>query len=349
MNEGADKIVNSVGLDSAASAKTIAGGNARHIVIALAAYQPDAGYFREQLASIDAQTYSNWSCVITLDSPIDQLRSLPELAGCFRDERFVWIENPIRLGHKKNFERAIEIAASRGAWAIATCDQDDVWSESKLDVLARELERLPALSLVHSDMSVLKDNAMTDESVWQRTRQGVDDSTTGDLLVANVVTGCSMLFDASLARRYPTIPDSYDYHDHWYAVAASCHGGVHPVRMKLVAYRQHARNVVGATSFDWGVSLPEVGETRDLFDAMRERWQVVRRRTIDALAAGMPLKRGVVRRYRDGRDLGVVTFFRGAILSLSNPRLSRYLIRTAIGRVLQLFTGRTDEVKRPVR
>lgn len=309
--------------------------------IALAAYRPTVGYFGEQLASIVGQTHEDWFCVVTLDSPLDELRAEAALAGYLDDERFEWIENPVRLGHKKNFEHAIGRVAGRGAWAIATADQDDVWYPEKLATLVEALGRCARLSLVHSDMHVLIDGEVPAASVWRRTLQYTGDASVGDLLVANVVTGCSMLFDAELARRYGAIPDAFDFHDHWFAIAAACHGGVHAVDRPLLGYRQHGGNVVGAPEFDWSITLPEASGIGGEIAACRERWSMLRRRTIAAIDAGLPLPRGLVRRYRDGVDLGLILLARGLVRFVGNPRLARLCIRLAIGRLADVGARRS--------
>jgi hypothetical protein len=307
------------------------------IVIALAAYRPPAGHFVSQLASIAAQTHREWRCIVTLDSPLAELRTMPGLEPYLADPRFEWHENPERLGHCGNFARAIALAVAAGAGAIATADQDDVWFPEKLAVLAEVLDACPPLSLVHSDMVVLDDDGTSGGSVWQRTRQAVDDASSADLLVANVVTGCSMLFDAGLARRYPEIPRSFSYHDHWFALAASCHGGVRAVARPLLGYRQHSGNVVGAVEFDWSMRVDPRGPRAEIEGAVT-RWRTLRQRTRDAIAAGMPLPRSLALRYGAGADLGFGLLLHGLMRTISNPRFSRAAIRAAAGRMLDLLS-----------
>jgi hypothetical protein len=313
--------------------------NDRLIAVALAACSPNIEYFAEQLASIRAQSYRNWRCIVTLDSPFEELAGELVLADYFGDERFAWYANSERLGVKRNFERAIQIGCGVGAWAIATCDQDDVWYVHKLATLAAALKAAPPLSVVHSDMHLLDARGGRGGSVWQTTRQRVTDASPADLLVANVVTGCSMLLDADLGRRYSRIPESFSYHDHWYAIAASCHGGVHAVQQPLLAYRQHGGNVLGAIPFEWRVDFPTVGSLGRYFASMRHAYRLLRRRTTDALDAGVPLPRNVVRRYVDGADLGLSLFARGILRAMSNPRLSRHLLFHAIGQIADLVPG----------
>src|SRR5687768_1758619 len=101
--------------------------------IALAAYKPPTEVFEEQLKSIQDQTYTNWVCVMTFDSSLEETLASPKIAVFKKDSRFIWLENPVRLGHKKNFERAIQETLRHSVDAIACSDQDDVWYLNKIE------------------------------------------------------------------------------------------------------------------------------------------------------------------------------------------------------------------------
>jgi hypothetical protein len=219
----------------------------RHIGIAVALFEPEPMMLSEQLASIVGQSWTAWTCVITADSPVATLRTDARLASFFRDPRFCWVENPVRLGHLRNFEQAIQACAAQPVEAIACCDQDDIWEVDKLAVLVAALEQAGPLALVHSDLSVLAPDGTISPgpTVWEAERRGITQVLPEHLLVRNVVSGCAMLFDAELARRVPSIPLAVDYHDRWYALVAACLGGVHAVARPLVRYRQHPSQVVG--------------------------------------------------------------------------------------------------------
>jgi hypothetical protein len=217
--------------------------------IALAAYEPHLAYFREQLASIQRQTHSSWVCQITLDSSLENLKSKPELRQFFADPRFLWSENPRRLGTLKNFERAIQLVLKQGIDAIACSDQDDIWFENKLEESLKALNQSGPLSLVHCDMQVLQGNQLSKETAWRVEHRGVHNVKLRHLLIRNVVAGCGMLFDAELARKFPEIPSEAQYHDHWYPLVAAYLGGVHAVPLPLYAYRIHSHNVLGITKY----------------------------------------------------------------------------------------------------
>lgn len=304
------------------------------IGIALAAYQPEIGVFAEQLASLQGQTYPYWFCVIQLDSPLAPLRAEPRLEPYFADERFVWRENPGRLGHKKNFEAAIQATLARAPRWIACCDQDDVWYPQKLAREAAELAKLPPLALVHCDMHELKANASS-RTVWQIERRGVQNARPEHLLVRNVVAGCAMLMDAELARRFPVIPEAFEYHDHWYAVVAACLGGVHAIREPLFAYRQHGGNVVGVTEFP-GLTAPPPGHARwtpALFASKcRATWLKSLERAQAAMQAGLDLPPAAQALFGGATSLRLLGM--AASNLRADPALARAAIARAFGKLL---------------
>ncbi len=231
----------------------------KRVGIALAAYNPPPAVFAEQLKSIQIQTHTDWICWITLDSSLSPLKDDPSLRPYFEDSRFQWSENAIRLGHKKNFEHAMNLAAADASiQAIACSDQDDIWYPTKLQRCVEELSKIGPNALVHTDMHVLNSDGTTaNQTAWEIEKRGVHNATVETLLIRNVVAGCAMLIDANLVRKWPTIPDAFEYHDHWYAVVAAAHTGAHPIYEPLYAYRQHGGNVVGVSPFLGVLNIPK--------------------------------------------------------------------------------------------
>ena len=315
--------------------------------IALAAYRPDPGFFARQLDSIVQQEFKDWVCVITLDSPLEEVREELALRPFFDDPRFLWHWNEVRLGHKKNFERAIQLLLEHRIDAIATADQDDVWYPGKLTVLVEHLKRAGRLSLVHSDMDRLDADELLGARVWKSAKRGVANGRPRHLAVRNIVTGCSMLFDAELARRYPRIPEEFKFHDHWYAFAAASHGVVLPVNQSLLAYRQHGGNVVGAEQFDWEIALPARNEIGNELRACRIRWSQLKGRIQAAQREGVPVARSLEISFLNSFDLGLVFYLGGIAHMLSDPPLSRYCIRIGIGKTVETFARIAELFGRP--
>lgn len=298
----------------------------RKVGIALAAFRPEPAVFAEQLASIRSQEYKNWVCVITCDSPIGELKEDTGLKAFFEDSRFVWEENPVRLGHKKNFERAIQRAAQlEKVNAIACSDQDDRWYPNKLSVSVQALQVAGPLALVHCDMHPLRQGKIESRTAWTIERRGVRNCAPAHLLIRNVVAGCASLFDAELARRFPNIPEEVEFHDHWYALVASCHGGVHPIPEPLFAYRQHEGNVVGVSPFRGVFWLPShIQNLWQVIEKCQQGWRKSHALAASALREGLPLSKwNRVAFVERGLDCGVLIFTMGLFHLKRDPALAR--------------------------
>jgi hypothetical protein len=216
--------------------------------IALAAYQPNPVWLAEQLASIAAQTHTEWVCVITLDSPVEEIRSSPALAPFMHDARFVWVENPERLGLRSNFQKATQLLLERDVDLIAFSDQDDVWLPEKLTESVAAMKVRGPLSMVYCDAYLLVEGVTRPERLHEYTIKTHGKMSIAERIIQPQVSGFCEVFDASLARLHPTIPIESPDHDHWYSLVAAAYGGVHQIDKPLVLYRQHAGNTIGIST-----------------------------------------------------------------------------------------------------
>ena len=73
---------------------------------------------------------------------------------------------------------------------------------------------------------------------------------TCQLLVQNVVTGCTTCFNKALQDLANDIPTSAPMHDWWLALVASCFGIIEFIDQSTIDYRQHSQNVIGAHTPD---------------------------------------------------------------------------------------------------
>lgn len=125
--------------------------------------------------------------------------------------------------------------------------------------------------LVFSDLTVV-DEVLTPlaPSFWRyRSLDPRNIDRLGRLLMENVVTGCTALLNAPLARLARSMPDSAVMHDWWVALLAATCGHSAAVHQQLVLYRQHETNVIGASR-----SAPALGVRGRLqHERCRERWQ----------------------------------------------------------------------------
>src|SRR4051794_20168200 len=188
------------------------------VAVCLAVHRPDPELLRRQLASLDAQTRSDWTLVREDDE-----------AG---------------IGAYRAFERCLPRAPADARY-VAPCDQDDVWHPDKLSVLTAALERAGAL-LAYSDLRVVRpDGTVLSETYWTDRDNGWDDM--ADLLATNVVTGAATLLRREVLDVALPFPREVNgsYHDHWLALCALALGDLTYVDRPLVDYVQHGANLVG--------------------------------------------------------------------------------------------------------
>jgi hypothetical protein len=268
----------------------------RTVGIALAAYQPNPVWLAEQLASIATQTHTEWICMITLDSPMEEIRSSSDLAPFMHDARFVWVENPERLGLRSNFQKATQLLLEREVDLIAFSDQDDVWLPEKIAESVAAIKAHGPLSMVYCDAYLLVDGAPRPERLHEYTIKTHGNMSIAERIIQPQVSGFCEVFDASLARLHPTIPVESPDHDHWYSLVAAAYGGAHPIDKPLALYRQHAGNTIGITSVraaqGWG-STKQLKRYTSLRENAHLRAGIARRVGLD-----LPMPRGSAALYR---------------------------------------------------
>src|SRR5690349_23968639 len=118
--------------------------------VALAAYKPDQPMFARQLLSIQAQTHTDFVCLISVDGDYQQVADMVRQI-CGGDERFQVLGYSSRLGFHHNFERALKAVPKDARW-VALSDQDDYWCPGKLAAL---LPRLDGAALVTGQARVV--------------------------------------------------------------------------------------------------------------------------------------------------------------------------------------------------
>ena len=216
------------------------------ISILMAVYEPKMDWLREQLCSLNRQTYPNLQLYIRDDcSPTV---SMLEIQSCVQDciSAFpvIFSRNEINQGSNATFQTLTQEGVGD---YFAYCDQDDVWLPEKLQVLQHVIEAENAL-LVCSDMLVIDGmGKKTADSITQVRRHHVfksGENCAQELLVRNFVTGCTMLVSSSAAKRcIPFCP--YMVHDHYIALCCAAWGKIYSVPEPLIKYRVHGGNQTG--------------------------------------------------------------------------------------------------------
>lgn len=193
-------------------------------------------YLKEQLDSIYAQSYINLQVIVTDDCSTDgTIKILEAYAHSHGLQYFI---NDTNLGYVKNFEKAISLC--KGDY-IALADQDDIWEPDKLETLLNAIEDN---LLIHSDCSIIDDNNRLIAPNWKKDK-GFNIKTE-NLLRANVVTGCSVLFKKALLKTAYPFPGDIVYHDWWLALCAADVNKICYISSPLTRYRQHGDQDTGS-------------------------------------------------------------------------------------------------------
>ena len=135
------------------------------------------------------------------------------------------------------------------------CDQDDIWAKEKLEIQMSEMlcaeQKFPdSPVLIHSDLKVVDESkSVIAESFIKYQGLEIKRNTFTNVVISNLVTGCTSLFNEELARIALPIPNSAIMHDWWLALTASAFGEVVFIDIPLVEYRQHENNTIGAKEF----------------------------------------------------------------------------------------------------
>ncbi|GIW27382.1 MAG: glycosyl transferase [Meiothermus sp.] len=242
-----------------------------HVEILLATFN-GARYLQDQLDSLGAQTYSNWSLIVRDDGSTDSTRDILKTYSQSFPGRVRIIEDSDKgLGAKGNFARLLEYAS---APYVMFCDQDDIWLPNKIELLLHRMLEAEAHwgsgvpLLIHSDLEVVNhDLSVIANSFWKyqylepTSGQGLN-----TLLVQNTVTGCATIINRALYRMALPIPQEAIMHDWWLALVGSAFGRVELVPQPTVRYRQHDSNSIGAKRWGWGTMFSKAKKVRGIIE-----------------------------------------------------------------------------------
>ena len=204
-----------------------------------------ASYLREQIDSILAQSYSDFSLIIRDDGSRDDT---VKIAESYDDPRIRLIRGE-NLGPAQSFFALLREAKEFDE--IFFSDQDDVWFETKIEDMLAVLRRHgdePAM--VFSDFTAIDSVGNTTspsyaETAGLRVREGL--ISVRDILMHPYVFGCAACINKALAERVCTPPEGIEMHDCWISLSAACLGGLFYCPEQTIAHRFHSSNATGRT------------------------------------------------------------------------------------------------------
>lgn len=213
------------------------------VSIAMATFN-GAQYIYEQLASFLSQSRLPDEVIIcddcSTDTTVDIVNEFIKIAKF----DVILRVNEHNLGFVKNFEKAISLCSGD---YILLSDQDDIWRNDKIQLL---LDNIGSFSLIHSDASIINSSGNFVAGSFSKYANKELCSDFQFLLLQNNVTGCTVMFNSKIRDKFLPINSSFDAHDWWIAIHASCLRGITYLDIPLVCYRQHAENQFGANHFD---------------------------------------------------------------------------------------------------
>lgn len=212
-------------------------------------------YLGAQLESLRQQARLPDEVVVVDDASSD---ATPDILRAFAaDAPFpvVLVLRQEHLGTWITFEEGLRRATGD---LLVICDQDDIWREHKLAVLAARMEHNPAAMMGFSDARLISAGGeLIGRSRWRvagfspRQARAVALDSLGPLLSHQAVSGCTMVIRSELLPAL--LPFPVDVHpalttmmyDRWISLLAAAAAPVVTISEALVDYRIHPGQQIG--------------------------------------------------------------------------------------------------------
>ncbi len=202
-------------------------------------------YLREQIASLQHQTFSKWNLYIRDDGSADNTIEIIEKLAQSDNRIHLISDNKCRLRPMKSF---LTLLKEVNADFYFFCDQDDFWKEDKLqlmlDRISKEDNTKP--NLVYCNLQCVNSELKPIDNQFNYL---VGQLSGYSRCVSNDMPGCVMLINKKL--RDLTVTNTTEFsnilmHDWWIALIAQFCGKIFFLNKRLILYRQHGNNAIGA-------------------------------------------------------------------------------------------------------
>ena len=216
-----------------------------------------AAFIREQIQSIQMQSFDSWNLIIRDDSSVDNtVAIIQEIA---RSDKRISLLNQLNrnLGPTRSFDLLIDHAIKLDPDYLMFADQDDFWEPWKL---ARTLDLMKTTErqgpdgipvLVHTDLQVVDSHLklISPSYLKHQNMHNAGDRSFQVLLSQNFITGCTVMVNKPLISVAQPIHDGAIIHDWWYGLCAATTGAIAFDETPSIRYRQHTDNVYGSAGF----------------------------------------------------------------------------------------------------
>jgi glycosyltransferase involved in cell wall biosynthesis len=227
----------------------------KNIAILLSTYNGES-YIEELFNSLLAQTNQDFILFIRDDGSSDGTRAIID-KYLQSNSNFIFVDIKGNKGSKQSFGILNEyVLANYDFQYYMFADQDDVWlpnkvqnSFQKMMELENTYSGLPIL--LHTDLKVADKNLkILSVSFWNYQHLNPYGDQLNRLLMQNIITGCTMMFNRRLAEISLPISPGAIMHDWWIGLVASAFGRIGFLQEPTILYRQHSENTLGAKKFN---------------------------------------------------------------------------------------------------
>jgi len=228
--------------------------NTSPIAILLSTYNSEK-YLCEQIDSILRQSNKNWELYIRDDSSTDSTLSIiSDYCSKFTNIRMLTLDKK-NVGVKNSF---FELLKNVDSQYYMFCDHDDVWLPDKIEKSYRKMKEeeeknIDTAIVVCSDLVVVDHKLqIIHDSMWKYSRffPEILKSSFKYLSVCNFVTGCTMMINSKAKDLSLPVSSHATLHDNWIALKVlSSNGIISPIYDATILYRQHGKNICGASEF----------------------------------------------------------------------------------------------------
>lgn len=192
-----------------------------------------AEYLQEQLDSICAQTCLPDEVVICDDRSSDATLMILSRFAATAPFTVNVVTNDERLGYARNFERAITLCQGD---IIFLCDQDDVWFDTKVEMVIEAFQKHAAAWVIVNDAE------LTDADLKPTGLTVAGQLVSAGLSTERLLLGCCIAFRSALKPLIPPVPFQIHGHDGWINTLGSALQCRHFEPAILQLYRRHGGN-----------------------------------------------------------------------------------------------------------
>lgn len=215
--------------------------------IAMCSYNGEK-FIKAQLDSFMNQTVLPDELIICDDGSSDDTVGIINAFKANCPFKVMLIVNKSNLGVTKNFENACKNAEKE---IIFFSDQDDIWQPDKAEKILTAFSQNSDKNTIFTDAVLFDDKGDKEISCWQsfgftrKKKRVFNKSQLHSLLMGWFCTGATMAAKREFLMSIMPFP-AYLLHDQWISIAASLSESLLAVEDKLIKYRQHINQVVGA-------------------------------------------------------------------------------------------------------